>query len=556
MLYWNSERHINSIELLNHITEQMHDPVLVINDNGWIIGANAAVMRLTSWSIKEITESKFDASKNSCFFDWKNSGKCCRQNLEMFLQQKDGVSLRLHVNAVFTYLSQWKVAVAVLRQFPQQQEEYIQNLLTKYIIRAQEDERKRVSRELHDELGQNLYSVLIGLQVLAKEASSSSQIQDLQQMVARSLDMLKNIAVELRPSTLDDLGLAAAIRSFMKRFEQTYGIEGQLTINGVQRRYEPEIETALYRICQEAMINAAKYAKVAEVHISLQDFQDHVNLIVEDKGIGFDICKLEDQGTSLGLYGMKERAQLIGGRVDIVSQVNYGTSVRASIPIDEKGGFAMPIKILIGDDHAIVRSGLTMLINSHDDMEVVGTAAEGRETFDMAMKLKPDIILLDLSMPPGENGLSATIRIKDAMPEIKILILTMHDDEEYIFKILQAGASGYILKSALDNDLMNAIRTIYQGNAYLCPGITKTLIHEFVQKPSHGSKDATALTVREQNFLSLMALGYSNKEIAEELSVSVKTVESYRAKIMDKLNLKTRHELVRYAFKKGLMDLE
>lgn len=338
MLYWNSERHINSIELLNHITEQMHDPVLVINDNGWIIGANAAVMRLTSWSIKEITESKFDASKNSCFFDWKNSGKCCRQNLEMFLQQKDGVSLRLHVNAVFTYLSQWKVAVAVLRQFPQQQEEYIQNLLTKYIIRAQEDERKRVSRELHDELGQNLYSVLIGLQVLAKEASSSSQIQDLQQMVARSLDMLKNIAVELRPSTLDDLGLAAAIRSFMKRFEQTYGIEGQLTINGVQRRYEPEIETALYRICQEAMINAAKYAKVAEVHISLQDFQDHVNLIVEDKGIGFDICKLEDQGTSLGLYGMKERAQLIGGRVDIVSQVNYGTSVRASIPIDEKGG--------------------------------------------------------------------------------------------------------------------------------------------------------------------------------------------------------------------------
>lgn len=216
----------------------------------------------------------------------------------------------------------------------------------------------------------------------------------------------------------------------------------------------------------------------------------------------------------------------------------------------------MPIKILIGDDHAIVRSGLTMLINSHDDMEVVGTAAEGRETFDMAMKLKPDIILLDLSMPPGENGLSATIRIKDAMPEIKILILTMHDDEEYIFKILQAGASGYILKSALDNDLMNAIRTIYQGNAYLCPGITKTLIHEFVQKPSHGSKDATALTVREQNFLSLMALGYSNKEIAEELSVSVKTVESYRAKIMDKLNLKTRHELVRYAFKKGLMDLE
>lgn len=216
----------------------------------------------------------------------------------------------------------------------------------------------------------------------------------------------------------------------------------------------------------------------------------------------------------------------------------------------------MPIRILIGDDHAIVRSGLTMLINSHDDMEVVGTAADGRETFELAMKLKPDVILLDLSMPPGENGLSATLRIKDAAPEIQILILTMHDDEEYIFKILQAGASGYILKSAYDNDLLNAIRTIYHGNAYLGPSITKTLIHEFAQRSLHGNESGTDLTAREQNFLSLMAMGYSNKEIAEELSVSVKTVESYRAKIKDKLNLRTRHELVRYAFKKGLMDLE
>lgn len=218
----------------------------------------------------------------------------------------------------------------------------------------------------------------------------------------------------------------------------------------------------------------------------------------------------------------------------------------------------MSIRLLIADDHAIVRSGLAMLVNAQSDMEVVGTAADGAEAFEKALELQPDLVLMDLSMPPGENGLSATQRLRDAAPHIHILVLTMHDDEEYLFRVLQAGAHGYILKSAPDADLLTAIRTIHSGAAYLHPSATKSLIQEFLTRVQRGEnlEQFHVLTDREQEILTLIAKGYANKEIAEKLIVSVKTVETHKAKIMEKLQMKTRHELVSYALKKGLLDLE
>ncbi|HJV46332.1 MAG TPA: response regulator transcription factor [Bacillota bacterium] len=218
----------------------------------------------------------------------------------------------------------------------------------------------------------------------------------------------------------------------------------------------------------------------------------------------------------------------------------------------------MSIQVLVADDHAIVRSGLSMLINAQEDMEVVGAAADGGEAVDLALKLHPNIILMDLSMPPGENGLSATMRLRELAPDVEVLVLTMHDDEEYLFRVLQAGASGYILKSAPDNDLITAIRTVYKGAAYLYPSATKSLIQEFLQRVQKGEDTDyfNVLTEREREILVLIAKGYANKEIAEKLCVSVKTVETHKTKIMEKLQLKTRPELVRYAMKKGLLDFE
>ncbi|WP_017812315.1 MULTISPECIES: response regulator [Paenibacillus] len=214
------------------------------------------------------------------------------------------------------------------------------------------------------------------------------------------------------------------------------------------------------------------------------------------------------------------------------------------------------MKIVIADDHAIVRSGFAMILNFQPDMEVVGTAADGIEAYTMVAKHQPDILLMDLSMPPGESGLIATGKIKDDYPDTRILILTMHDDEEYLFHVLRNGASGYVLKNAPDEELLLAIRTIHEGGTYIHPKLATSLVREFVKNDtSAGSEDVyELLSRRELEILPLIAKGYGNKEIAEKLFISVKTVEAHKAKIMEKLNLKSRPELVEYALKKKILD--
>lgn len=217
----------------------------------------------------------------------------------------------------------------------------------------------------------------------------------------------------------------------------------------------------------------------------------------------------------------------------------------------------MSIGVMLVDDHAIVRSGLSLLINAHDDMQVIATASNGEEAFRIAQEIKPDVIVMDLNMP-GENGMLTTARIKKVMPQIEILVLTMLEDREYLFRVLKAGASGYILKSADDMDVMSAIRTVARGEAYLYPNAAKSLIQEFLHNVEQEGKNETyqELTKREQEVISLVAKGHSNKQIAEILHLSIKTIESHRSHIVEKLQLRTRSELVEYAIKKGLLEVD
>ncbi|AQY49831.1 two-component response regulator NreC [Listeria weihenstephanensis FSL R9-0317] len=215
------------------------------------------------------------------------------------------------------------------------------------------------------------------------------------------------------------------------------------------------------------------------------------------------------------------------------------------------------IRVLVVDDHAVVRSGLAFVINSQEDMTVVGDAADGLEAYLETERHTPDVVLMDLSMPPGENGLVTTKRIKDNFPDTKVLILTMHDDEEYLFRALKLGASGYILKNAKDDELLEAIRTLQEGEMYIYPKVTTALVRQFLQQ-NNGEKINTSyvqLSNREQEVLPLIALGYGNKEIANKLCISVKTVETHKSNIMNKLDLSTRAEIVKYAIKKNLIDL-
>jgi len=216
------------------------------------------------------------------------------------------------------------------------------------------------------------------------------------------------------------------------------------------------------------------------------------------------------------------------------------------------------ITILIVDDHAVVRSGLSMLLNARPEFNVVGEAAEGGEAILKAVELKPNVILMDLSMPHGKDCLSATAEIKKRLPEVAVLILTMHDDEEYLFQAIHNGGSGYILKSAPHDELISAIECVASVNAYLHQSATKRLMGEYLDQFNKGENvDAyQALSDREKEILSWVARGYSNKDIGDNLMISVKTVEAHKGKVMEKLNLKTRPELVKYAVKKGLLYYE
>lgn len=217
----------------------------------------------------------------------------------------------------------------------------------------------------------------------------------------------------------------------------------------------------------------------------------------------------------------------------------------------------MDIKVLLVDDHALVRGGIRAVLDTKPGIKVVGEASDGASCLKKALELKPDLVLMDLSMPNGRDGLFTTSELLQSMPEVKVIILTMHNDEQYLFRALKAGASGYILKSAPLNDLVTAIQQVHQGMVYLQPDSTKKVIQAYLHGNSEDFKDRyETLTEREKEIFTLVAKGYTNKEIAELLTISVKTVENHKGNIMDKLQLNNRRELTEFAYKRGLLDFD
>ena len=213
------------------------------------------------------------------------------------------------------------------------------------------------------------------------------------------------------------------------------------------------------------------------------------------------------------------------------------------------------IRILLADDHTILRDGIRALLEDQDDIEVIGEAEDGQSAVKMTAQLIPDIVIMDIAMPLL-NGLEATHQIKRDSPQVKVLILTMHENEEYIRQVLAAGALGYVLKDAAARDLLGAIRSVYNGEAVLSPAITRLVIEDYLRwgdiRPVNASN---GLTSREREVLQLIAEGYTNKEIAEILCLSVKTIQSHRTNLMNKLDLHDRGDLIKYAIQKKIIEI-
>ena len=211
------------------------------------------------------------------------------------------------------------------------------------------------------------------------------------------------------------------------------------------------------------------------------------------------------------------------------------------------------IRVLIADDHTIVRSGVRLLLAAEPDIEVVGEALNGREAVTQAESLQPDVILMDITMPEMD-GLEATRQIKNRYPDIHVLVLTMHRSDEYFFEMLQAGASGYVLKGAETSELINAVRVVSRNEVFLYPTMAQKLVQGYLSLVEWDEDNLPSLSPREREILRLLAEGYSNKEIAEKLVVSPSTVHTHRSNLMEKLELSNRRELIQYARQRGLIQ--
>ena len=212
------------------------------------------------------------------------------------------------------------------------------------------------------------------------------------------------------------------------------------------------------------------------------------------------------------------------------------------------------IRIVVADDHTIVREGVRLLLDAQADMEVVGEAADGQQALTQVRQLKPDVALIDISMPVL-NGLEATRAIKSEYPQVHVIVLTMYESDEYFFQVLDAGASGYVLKKAASADLAAAIRAVHAGDVFLYPSVARRLVSDYLSRVKSGEEQTSydGLTPREREVLKFIAEGYTNQAIAEKLVISPSTVQTHRTRIMQRLNLHNRAELIQYAMRKGLL---
>ncbi len=212
-------------------------------------------------------------------------------------------------------------------------------------------------------------------------------------------------------------------------------------------------------------------------------------------------------------------------------------------------------RIVLADDHSVLRSGLKLLLNAQDDLTVVGEATNGQEAIAAVRQHAPDLLLLDITMPKTD-GLQVLQQIKRAYSNVRVLVLTMHEEEGYLRRALEMGAAGYCPKSAADAELISAIRAVMRGNVYIHPSQTRLLLDKMIAPASEETAASAELSERERAVLRLVALGHTNQDIAAQLSLSVKTVETYRARGMEKLGLRSRAALVRYAIQEGWMTAE
>ncbi len=425
------------------------------------------------------------------------------------------------------------------------------------VLAGQEAERLRIAQELHDQVGQELTAVLLVLSRLQNRVPETlrDDVVEIQEEVRMSLEDVRRIAVELRPEALDDLGLVSALAVLGQRFAERSALDVVERIAPDVPELGPDTELVVYRVAQEALTNVARHSGGNDAE---------VNLVTRGRAAGAHRQRPRPRPAARAHAGRghARHARARGARRGYAEYLERPRARGLRGPSRRAAGgrpLAMsptPLKtrILLADDHAVVRRGLRMVLDEAPDLEVVAEAGDGAEAVERAVAEDIDLAIIDISMP-RMTGLQAVRELHRRRRGLRILILSMHQNEQYLYEALKAGASGYVLKTVADRDLVEACRAAMRGEPFLYPGAMTPLIEEYLHRARTDQPlREEPLTAREQEVVKLIAEGYSTRQIADELVISEKTVDRHRANILEKLGMHDRVELTRYAIRRGLVE--
>ena len=440
--------------------------------------------------------------------------------------------------------------------------------------RAVQDERERIARELHDIVTHHVSVIVIqagaGLTALdrrperartALEAIDRTSREALTDM-RRMLGILGDRATRHRPASDDPRSRCPAWSASASSSRRSAPPASRSSCRWTARRrpLDAGIELSAYRIVQEALTNALKHARGARARVRLAYEPRAIDIEVTDQGGTGERDLGEAGGGGRGLIGMRERVALYGGDFE-AGPTPTGFRVHARLPVDAEpaaGAMTAAIRVILVDDQELVRTGFRMILEDQPDIEVVGEAADGKAGVEVAERLQPDVVVMDIRMPVLD-GIAATRRIvrDGAAPNARVLILTTFDADENVVEALRAGASGFLLKDVTPAGFVVAIKTIADGDALLAPAVTRRLLDRYADRlpPVNDERNAALrdLTEREVEVLKLVGRGLSNREIAERLVLAEPTVKTHISHVFDKLELRDRAQAVVLAYEAGLI---
>jgi len=421
------------------------------------------------------------------------------------------------------------------------------------MMHSQEAEWKRIAGELHDNIGQNLSAMNIYLQqnikLLPERGTERQNLQSVSDMLVETLEDVRRISTKLYPQQIERLGLTIAIKSMTEKLTASTGIRFDLHSDNIDLLFPKETEVYFYRIIQEALNNIIKHSKAESADIVISKTMLFVQVTIKDNGVGFDMNKFVSSDVSklgFGLLNLDDRINLVRGTYQIQSEPDKGTSLKITVPIKRMKESANKIKVIIADDHPIFLKGILSILKDEPAIEVLGEASNGEEALELIKKLKPDVVLLDVDMPKL-NGLETARILQKEMPGLKTAILTMHKDKEYFNEAMDINVKAFVLKDKISDDLVECIKTIYEGEYYISPAISGYLVEKKKFSPI---PELEKLTAAEKEVLKLLSQNRTSKQIADELFNSIRTIENHRNNICKKLGLSGNNKLLLFAIEK------